>query len=78
MISVHCFSNRWVLGLCVLEALEPRAKKDMPQVPGECEIQCMHVELLINVLLLGHPRLLLLEKALWLNKEVSFERWDGH
>ena len=43
-----------------------------------CWIQCTCVELLIIVLLLGHPRLLLLKKASWLNKEVGFERWDGH
>ena len=40
-------------------------------------LQRTHVELLIIALLLGHPRLLLLTKALWLNKEVDFERWGG-
>ena len=43
-----------------------------------CEIQRTCFELLIIVLLLGHPRLLLLKKASWLNKEVGFERWGGH
>ena len=59
--------------MCVLEALK-NAKGNIQEYGN----QCRRVELLINVLLLGHPRLLLLEKALWLNKEVSFERWDGH